>query len=1048
MTMVLVCSGLMNARAGEPGQSGKEAENNPLAEVLDLIRDLESDKDPKCYATASRLEDFMYGTPLSEVARFSKIDLQKALIRKLWKQGSQHAKALGKTRVSADQVWQVVAGWGFSAYKENQSVKVPRLDGGTVTLDGHDLRQYASVAYSLRAILSVQQDMLLRGGSPWLPLDKTAIDALQSILDAYTLATLQLADRESRQKDQHRVEEKLFAQAWYQLLPPMLEKENVPEATSAVPDGKNDLLTLKQIIHNKLQAYSAYNRIAAAVFMRNIQVYFARYQWPAEPQENVSLKAFFNEVMIQFAADLYLGSQGIADDRKHPVIRVGDVSAYASKLLPHDVNAYEDVVFFPRLTADQQVVIESYDMDAFRDSGLHWQYIATAIDKAKGEIHAELDPFAAELFAETLSQFAVLLLRESGNVAREEAAPNLSKKHFITAGKKIQQRLNAYPDKDTTKRNTAIVSAPAAKAQHQAGYFFEDVSKAAGVDFRHSSSDWLSRLIRSYSVRDQQIAVLAVPPAFGGAGVAAEDIDNDGRVDLLLLSGKGNRLYLNQGKGKFLDITDTSGIDWKRKEDGKYGEPRQPLIADFDNDGLPDIFISYVNDAHRLYKNLGQGRFADMTEQAGLGGKGLVAGPALTFDFDNDGLLDIYIGYFGDYIHGIKPTLARKNTNGLPNKLFKNKGDFQFREVRDSGLENSGWTQALAHTDIDRDGWQDVIVGNDFGVNAYYRNMHNGKFENMAGQWGVGKPSYTMGIGITDLNNDLFPDVYISNIVTMDKDQKYVMPDDATSIKFDARKMAHMRVMEANDLFLSHTQNNGFDGYIPSSERVGRGDSSTGWSWGAGFLDTDNDADDDLYVTNGMNDFALYSSENPYYTDAQGVAKSVLLPKANKDANVFFLNHGRKLHNVSVRSGVNWLGNSRSVVFIDIDQDGDQDMILNNYHDAAIVYRNNAEKLGNQWIDIRLIGSPSKGVNRDAVGARIIAVTPEGKRIWREIRAGDKYLSSSPKQQHFGLGKETQMSVRVEWPNGETIRFDNLEAGYRYIIEQAGNAIGRSSKPR
>jgi hypothetical protein len=128
---------------------------------------------------------------------------------------------------------------------------------------------------------------------------------------------------------------------------------------------------------------------------------------------------------------------------------------------------------------------------------------------------------------------------------------------------------------------------------------------------------------------------------------------------------------------------------------------------------------------------------------------------------------------------------------------------------------------------------------------------------------GTDKPSYTMNVGITDLNRDGFPDVYISNIVTMDKDEKYILPDTRTRMKFNPAKMANMRVVEANDLWESVAQGGKLASY-EQSKSVGRGFRSTGWAWGAQFLDYDNDGDDDLYVVNGMNEYAVYSSPFPW----------------------------------------------------------------------------------------------------------------------------------------------------------------------------------------
>src|SRR5258706_9511140 len=188
-----------------------------------------------------------------------------------------------------------------------------------------------------------------------------------------------------------------------------------------------------------------------------------------------------------------------------------------------------------------------------------------------------------------------------------------------------------------------------------------------------------------------------------------------------------------------------------------------------------------------------------------------------------------------------------------------------------------------------------------------------------------------MNIGITDLNRDGFPDIYISNIVTMNKDEKYVLPDARTRLKFNPQKMANMRVVEANDLWTSNAKDGKLVSYA-QSEAIGRGYRSTGWSWGANFFDFDNDGDDDLYVVNGMNEYAVYSSVTPYLTDPSGKPSTAILPVADKESPVFFVNREGRLLEESETSGANPPGNARSVAQFDMDGDGDLDMVVNNFN--------------------------------------------------------------------------------------------------------------------
>lgn len=1033
LLLVVVCPILLTAQdESEPG--------GMLSDLFDKIQRLESQCDPKCAATASRLEDFMYGTPLTDDARFKKIDLQKRLILDLWREASLKASEGELKQISAEILVPVLQKRLEYAQLDNGDWKI-KLDDESLTITGRDKRQYSSIAYALRAILAVQQDLLASSDQQLTPLADDAIDELQNFLDLYTLSVLQLADSEARLTNERTLSEENFVVRWNSINEsgsPYLQPTETTNKATEFP-------ILKKIIEQKVASYKAYNQITNQIFMRNLQVYFAKSKWPSDPDVGTKFKKIFTEAMILYAHDLLKGAEKTALQDKESLIRVAHVKQFADKFIPHRINEYEDAIFFHHLAKKDRITVESYDMDSFRDSGIHWQYLQYVIENPEYDGVLEPDPFAAELLVENIAQFGVLLLRATGMVANEEAAERLHPDQIEKAFQLIQSRINAHNSTDPDVTNESSLTSSTDQPTGQQTYF-TDISQSAGIDFTHRTSDWLNRLIRSYALKSDNVGQLNIPPAFGGSGVAAEDVNNDGHPDILLLSGLGNKLYLNNGKQQFVDVTVGSGLDWRRA-DGRPGEPRQPIIADFDNDGWQDILITYVDDTHRLYRNLGNGRFEDVSRKAGLGGRNLVGGPAVVFDYDNDGLLDIYILYFGDYIHGVLPTLARRNSNGLPNKLFRNVGDFQFKNVTEgSGLANTGWGQAASHTDLDRDGWQDLIVGNDFGVNAYYRNKGDGTFENIADKIGTGKPSYTMSVGIGDLNQDLIPDIYISNIVTMNKDEKYVAPSEDTPMEFDADKLANMRVVEANDLFVSKTVEGGLPEF-QLSKKVDRGYSSTGWAWGADFFDVDNDGDDDLYVANGMNDYNLYGTVNAQYVDPSGNEnQEILFPESGPARNVFFVNSKGRLQNVSKLSGADLLGNSRSVAYLDYDQDGDLDMILNNFNQTANLYRNNADQLGTNWLKVKLIGDPAKNINRDAIGARIIVTTDSGMQIWREVHGGVGYLSMHPKEQHFGLGKQSKVNILVEWPNGDTTRFKGVSANKRYTILPTDNSDNKDDK--
>lgn len=986
--------------------------------IIEEIGELEGVRDPKCYATANRLEDFIYGTPLESDARFEKIALQKAYIREVWTKASAGDAT---KEISVDALRPVLQ----SVVPYTQMPTGDWMVRG-MAITARDKRQYGSVAYALRAILAVQQDALV-DGAKLAPLSADAVEAFKEAIDLVTLAALQEADRDARRQNRDQIDAAVFRTAWKDVA----GETKKAELKAAPREG--DFSTIKAIIAEKLAAFEKYNQLSMAVFLRNLQVYMARHMWPEDPQEGKAFRDQFNEVLIAWTNDVLLESEKIARKKGHALIRVDDVHEALQKYQPHEANQYEDIIYFPRLGKDERVVIEAYDLDSFRDPGLHWFYLSEVINAPDFKGTIEPDPFAAELLTEGAAQEGVLILRMAGNMAAAEEKERLELAHLEKSVKRIQALLDKHaqtPEAKKTAQKIASAKAPAARSN---GKFFTDVTETSGIAYEHRLSDWLARFIRGYTVVENGAVRLAVPPTFGGSGVAAEDVDNDGDMDVLLLGGAGNALYLNDGKGRFTDVTAGSGLVWKRA-DGTAGEVRQPIVADFDNDGLQDVLITYVDDEHRLYRNVGDAKFEDVTAKANLGGKGMVGGPATAVDFDRDGLLDVFIGYFGDYIRGELPTLSRRNSNALPDKLFRNKGDFVFEDVSaGSGIENTGWAQSVGHLDFDGDGWEDILVGNDFGVNGWYRNLGNGKFEDVSAKIGTDKPSYTMNVGITDLNRDAKPDVYISNIVTMDKDEKYILPDTKTRMKFNPAKMANMRVVEANDLWISN------GGGYEQSKNVGRGLSSTGWAWDADFFDYDNDGDDDLYVVNGMNEYSVYSSVNPYLTDPTGKPTTAILPVASKEVPVFFVNTNGMLQEETAKSGADPAGNARSVAYFDADADGDLDMVVNNFNTPAIVYRNNAN--GNNWLKLRLTGDPAKGVTRDAIGAKITVDTPSQKGMWREVFSTIGYLSVHPKEQHVGLGADETADVTITWPNGDEETLRGLKANRTYSIVQGKGAL-------
>jgi enediyne biosynthesis protein E4 len=1003
-----------------------------LDATVQAIQSLENQRDPKCDATAARLENFMYGTPLSHAGREKKNELQKALIFSVWSEASEAARAKGSDVVTTEILKPILQKTVPYRMDDAKNAHVTLPDGSQLLLEERDVRQYGTVAYALRAILATQQDALLTPNVKLVALAPEAVQTMKQMVDVYTLAALSLSDKAARKAGKKELDAVLMADAWKRVAPMTAEKTALAPGTSKPGE------VLRKIIAQKLVSFRTYNESADPLLYSNIQSFYARHPWPNDVEKTKEITGAFSGAVMDFIAETLLRAQAKAKAEGSPIVRERHIAAVYDERAPYAINIYEDVIFFANLPREQQVYIEAYDADSLRDSGLHWHLIRQVIDTPNFPLELDLDPFAAELLAEGDAQIGVLTFRTAGEIAKREGSPTLEPAHVAAAKKEIAQRFAAHLKAKPAAKTASKVTSSSAKTK-VAGKFFEDVTAETGVEFVHRTSDWLSRFQRTFlysqkgtdAPKQGQEPSHDVPPAFSGSGVASEDIDNDGDADILIVGGLGNRLYLNDGKGTFADATEKAGLNWLG-EDEKPGEPRQPLIVDFDNDGNDDVLITYVNAPHRVYRNNGDGTFADVTSKANLGGEGLVGGPAAVFDYDRDGLLDLYIGYYGNYLKGVGPHLSRVNRNATPNKLFRNTGNFTFKDVSaESGTENVGWTQAVAAVDFDLDSWPDLIVGNDFGVNSYYKNLGNGKFEDVASKLGTDLPSSSMNVGTADLNKDGHPDVYISNIVAMVKDEKYIMPTEETRMKRKAEKLATMRVVQNNHLFTSTASP---ELRYLVNEAVDPMDTSTGWAWDADFFDFDNDGDDDLYLVNGLHEYLLYQSEFKVKT-AEG-EKEMKFAVSEREPNVFFVNEGGKLANRSGDSGADFSGNSRSAAYLDMDNDGDLDVVVNNFNDRAVFLKNNAESLDHNWIKLKLTGDPAQKTNADAIGARVIVKTASGNKIWREVQTATGYLSQHPKQQHVGLGKDKVADVTVVWPNGETREYKGLAAGKVHTLKQ------------
>jgi len=526
------------------------------------------------------------------------------------------------------------------------------------------------------------------------------------------------------------------------------------------------------------------------------------------------------------------------------------------------------------------------------------------------------------------------------------------------------------------------------------GFRLTDVTNAAGIQFHHNSGAYGGKLL----------------PETLGSGCAFLDYDGDGWQDILLINGMdwlGHkrqrstlRLYRNNRNGTFIDVTRSAGLDVEL-----YG--MGVAVGDYNNDGFPDIFITCVGQS-RLFRNTGRGTFLDATRSSGLLGHQGFSTSALWFDYDRDGLLDLFVCNYvrwspehdvfcsldGSHKSYCTPEAYRGDTCWL----FHNRGNGTFEDVTaTSGIfDSSSKSLGVAMFDYDQDGWPDLLVANDTQPNKLYRNLHNGKFKDVAVEAGLafsteGKARAGMGVDTGDFDGSGKPGIAITN--------------------FDNEMIG---------LYHSTTPGIFDDVSIPSE--VGAASRNT-LGFGCMFLDIDLDGVLDLVIANGHIDETVRNIRGNV-----GYAQPPQL----------FLNSGGgKFRDVAgqVGGGFESPKVGRGLAFGDFDHDGDLDILMTTNNGPAHLYRNDQES-HSRSIRFHLQGTKS---NRDAIGAAV-SVFLAGQTQSRIVRGGSSYLSQSELPLTFGLGSREKIDrLMIDWPSGRTEEYKDLRAGKAYnCIETKG----------
>ena len=489
-----------------------------------------------------------------------------------------------------------------------------------------------------------------------------------------------------------------------------------------------------------------------------------------------------------------------------------------------------------------------------------------------------------------------------------------------------------------------------------------------------------------------------------GGGIAVGDLDGDEYPDIYLTGEELGKLYLNKGKaapGTFTDATAAWGLP-------KITDGHGTLLFDYDGDGDLDLLVLRSEHASALFRN-DKGKFTDVHEELGLNThRG--SHVAHVFDFDRDGDLDIYIGYYGSHASNLSPGTARSvpsldGRNGSPNQLWRNDGAKFVEIAKQAKVDDVGWCLAVASADIDLDGDLDMFLANDFGADVFYKNNGDGTFGDITEATGTGDRGSGMNAEFGDVNGDGKWDVYVTNIDMFSKNIKVIFPRDESTINVDDKLTKAFQYIAGNKLYVSTK-----DGGFRPEENLRMEPIDRGWGWDASFFDYENDGDDDLYVTNGwINGSYAGNQKKQMYLNQDGFL--YLAPQSSPEA---------------------FAGNARSAAAVDLDLDGDIDLVVNSFRQPPRVLINQ-QAANNNFVQLRL--STTKGKNPRALGATI-QLTANGKPLLRQVSGGRGYLSQADTLVTAGIGKATTVDVVIKWPDGTASKHPGLAANKRHAIAQ------------
>lgn len=544
----------------------------------------------------------------------------------------------------------------------------------------------------------------------------------------------------------------------------------------------------------------------------------------------------------------------------------------------------------------------------------------------------------------------------------------------------------------------------------------------------------------------ESLNVLVYDYLYNGGGVAVGDINNDGLPDLFFTANmQSAKIFLNLGNLKFKDITKSAGIELHKKAGSwKNGV----TMADINGDGLLDIYVCYSGRVdeelrkNQLFINKGNLKFEEKAAEFGLDDKSYSTQAAF-FDYDNDGDLDMFLlNHSTKKVDNMELARYRKEVDKLAgNKLYENQGGRFVDVSAKAGIIQSALTFGLgiAVTDIDKDGWQDIYVTNDYNEPDYlYINNRNGTFRESSRQYFRHLPQFSMGVDIADFNNDGLADIMSLDMLPEDNRRQKLL-----QLQENYESFQLMVDQDLNKQYMRNMLqlNNGDSTFSEIGQLAGV--SSTDWSWCPLMADFDNDGYKDIFITNGFlrdftnKDFLKYWGDYKIKKAMDREPEKFMdlisaMPSTTLTNYIFKNNHDLGFSNVVKQWGIDHPGISSGAVYVDLDNDGDLDIVVNQVNEPALIYRNmTTENNAGNFIAFRL---SYKTPNINAIGAKIYIYTGGGLQ-YQELNPDRGFLSCVSTVINFGIGKCTGVdSVRIIWPDHTTQTLGPVEANRRLNI--------------